>query len=561
MAILRKVKTIRAAVLACLPFFLSVAIAAALLPPAAEDIHEAAKSGDAEKLGVLLEENSSLINLKDETGRTPLHWACRGVHMEAVRTLADRGADVNAQDANGVTPLHSVASRGHLEAAELLIEKGARLDVKMYDRTTPLHLAAVKGFDKLEALLVEKGSPLDSRDTFESTPLIAAVIEGQTRVVELLAESVEKQNKDLLNLMDYDGDTALHWACAKGDIESTQCLVAKGADLEIRNTAGESPWNLAEKGGYEDIAAFLAGKGADTGFPRFPKLSGPYLGQDPPGRSPRLFAKGIVSTREGIYGTIAFSPDGREAFWKTETNKLLFMTEEGGAWTPPRRYRVADKESINVPFIGLDGTRLYFMARSRNPKGIKEQEKIWFAEKKGRGWSEPRELDAAVNSIPMHWQFSMDKSGDLYLSTDNIFRAGFVDGSYHAPEKLPPPINSVHKVKYRSGEIGPGISPDGDYLIYTKFPIGLFVTFKNEDGSWTDPQSLDEKLGLQGLNSMARVTPDGAYIFFQNEGARNSVSGRSLYWVAAEIIDDLRPKRGSAHARGYAERPARVRNP
>jgi hypothetical protein len=171
-----------------------------------------------------------------------------------------------------------------------------------------------------------------------------------------------------------------------------------------------------------------------------------------------------------------------------------------------------------------------------------EKESIWFIEKNGKNWSEPKEFDPIVNSIPMHWQFSMDKQGNVYLSSDNIYCARYEKGKYLPPEKLPPPVNTVHKVKYRSGEIGPGISPEGDYLIFTKFPIGLFVSFKKKDGSWTEPLSLDEKIGLKGFNSMARITLDGKYIFFQNEGSVDSVPGRSLYWVDAGIIEDFRSR-------------------
>ena len=45
-----------------------------------------------------------------------------------------------------------------------------------------------------------------------------------------------------------------------------------------------------------------------------PVLQGPYLGQKPPGMTPKIFAPGIVSTAEFEFaGT--FSPDGKEYFF------------------------------------------------------------------------------------------------------------------------------------------------------------------------------------------------------------------------------------------------------
>jgi hypothetical protein len=46
----------------------------------------------------------------------------------------------------------------------------------------------------------------------------------------------------------------------------------------------------------------------------FPALSGPYLGQKPPGLTPEIFAPGVVSTPMNEHSPAAFSPDGTELF-------------------------------------------------------------------------------------------------------------------------------------------------------------------------------------------------------------------------------------------------------
>jgi len=47
----------------------------------------------------------------------------------------------------------------------------------------------------------------------------------------------------------------------------------------------------------------------------FPDLTGPYLGQKPPGLEPEIFAPGIISTELIEHGTVTFSPNGNEVFW------------------------------------------------------------------------------------------------------------------------------------------------------------------------------------------------------------------------------------------------------
>ena len=44
------------------------------------------------------------------------------------------------------------------------------------------------------------------------------------------------------------------------------------------------------------------------------ELYEPYLGQNPPGLTPELYAPGIVSTEHHEFG-ITFSPDGKEIFF------------------------------------------------------------------------------------------------------------------------------------------------------------------------------------------------------------------------------------------------------
>ena len=43
-------------------------------------------------------------------------------------------------------------------------------------------------------------------------------------------------------------------------------------------------------------------------------LTGPYLGQKPPGKTPEIFAPGIISTGFNERN-LAFTPDGRELFY------------------------------------------------------------------------------------------------------------------------------------------------------------------------------------------------------------------------------------------------------
>ena len=67
------------------------------------------------------------------------------------------------------------------------------------------------------------------------------------------------------------------------------------------------------------------------------RISGPYLGQAPPGRTPELFAPGVVSTGLDELNSV-FSPDGRELYFCVRQYPNL-LGGRGGLGRP-RAHRV-----------------------------------------------------------------------------------------------------------------------------------------------------------------------------------------------------------------------------
>ena len=79
--------------------------------------------------------------------------------------------------------------------------------------------------------------------------------------------------------------------------------------------------------------------------PDFPVLKGPYLGQKPPGSTPKIFAPGIVSTErnEDMYG---FFKDGSLFFFESSAPDSkkdwihipVYRTEiKNGRWIKPKK--------------------------------------------------------------------------------------------------------------------------------------------------------------------------------------------------------------------------------
>ncbi len=72
-------------------------------------------------------------------GLTPLLYASRQGHRDAVRALLDRGADINGVSADKTSPLMMAVINGHFDLAMYLLERGADPRIATMAGGTPLY--------------------------------------------------------------------------------------------------------------------------------------------------------------------------------------------------------------------------------------------------------------------------------------------------------------------------------------------------------------------------------------------------------------------------------------
>ena len=65
------------------------------------------------------------------------------------------------------------------------------------------------------------------------------------------------------------------------------------------------------------------------------------------------------------------------------------------------------------------------------------------------------------------------------------------------------------------------------------------MNFKKKDDTWTKPINLGMTINSKFDETVATVTPDGKYLIFSRRTEGNALN---LYWVSAEVIENLRPK-------------------
>ncbi|CAB0041669.1 unnamed protein product [Trichogramma brassicae] len=98
------------------------------------------KDSNVEKVEKELSINKNQINMKDENGMLPIHWAADRGDTNILKCLIEAGSDVNSIDQEGQTPLHYAASCGHKDIVKYLLSCNAQL-IKDNDGLSPKDVA------------------------------------------------------------------------------------------------------------------------------------------------------------------------------------------------------------------------------------------------------------------------------------------------------------------------------------------------------------------------------------------------------------------------------------
>ncbi|KAI0283153.1 ankyrin repeat-containing domain protein [Russula brevipes] len=191
------------------------------------NIFAAAQQGKTEQIRALIESGRARTTDRDADAATPLHWAAICGHADACRYLLThrQGADVNAAGgADRATPLQLATRNGLAAIVDLLTRHGA--DPRLVDAKGYCCLHTVSNCLILIYLLCRPGVHVDQRDAKGLTPLHWAVNRSDEESTQvLLALGADP------NAADQDGLTALHWAVNGGNRRCIALLLEAGADI------------------------------------------------------------------------------------------------------------------------------------------------------------------------------------------------------------------------------------------------------------------------------------------------------------------------------------------
>ena len=238
--------------------------------------------------------------------------AVRKGDLAAVTSLLDQGAEVNAKFRYGTTALFKAAERGHVEIVKLLLARGADVTVKdTFYGATAMTWALDNDHVEVVTALLQK-APAEAGDV-----LMTGVRDGKPPLVRVALASGSVKPETLT--------TALFKAAERGHVEIVKLLLARGADVTVKDTfygATAMTWAL-DNDHVEVVTALLQKAPAEAGDVL---MTGVRDGKPPLVRV--ALASGSVKP-ETLTAALVVATDDKD---KTEIAEML---KGAGAVAPP----------------------------------------------------------------------------------------------------------------------------------------------------------------------------------------------------------------------------------
>ena len=164
---------------------------------------------------------------------------------------------VLAQTDDQIADFAKAAKFNDVSTVRNLVSKGVDPNILDPKGELMLNLAIKdKSSDVIAFLLTNPRTDVDISNKFGETPLMIAAIEGNLPVAKALIQGRKAK-------VDHIGWTPLHYACAKGQLEIAQYLLANGAAVDSLSPGNTTPLMMAVQSGNEVLVKLLLDKGAD----------------------------------------------------------------------------------------------------------------------------------------------------------------------------------------------------------------------------------------------------------------------------------------------------------
>lgn len=240
-----------------------------------------------------LVQHDANINMKDQKGRLPVHYAAAGPSLDICDELDDLDVDFTALDDEKNSVIHYAAQFGRIKFIQRFELRGFDLAIQNIEGKQPIHIACEKQYVNILEHLIDHGVPIDTPTLNGTTPLFIVLEKRNLRMLQILVEhkvnTAVKMKDEMtplmiaarndhyqiantllmnpeedVNMRDPLGWTALHYAAEIGSEQICRLLIGRGADVNMTTNEGMTPLHLAQNRQRLQTATFLEYAGGKT---------------------------------------------------------------------------------------------------------------------------------------------------------------------------------------------------------------------------------------------------------------------------------------------------------
>lgn len=442
----------------------------------AQNIQRTVCQGNLIRLDSMLAHNS--VTVKDNRGRSLLHWA--------------------------------VACRKK-EVFDYLIEKGVPINERDNQQKTLMHVAVQYDNEKFFDNLIELQTDDDWKSSFGASLLELAVLNKNKNIVEkLVANGIE------INIKNKRGSTALEISQRIGANDVSQLLIDLGADKNlVRRFHVEGKYMGQERPGTKPqmfAPNFISTEEQEFGSVFNATGTEFYFGVDVNGKSEIRYSK--MDKNQWTKPETIFSHERygyNDPFLSNDENRLYFISARAlDGESEPKDIDIWYAERID------NGWSEPINAGSNiNTQG--DEYYISFTDKG-----------------TMYFSSDSHLRQDTTRTDHDIYFSKFVNNEFQETVLLDENVNTSNY------EADVFIAPDESYIIFCStrdegFGRGdLYISFKNATGTWTKAVNMGKEINTSNYEYCPFVTKDGKFLFY--------TSNQDIYWVSTEVIDGLKEK-------------------